>query len=420
MILAFLAIGSSADKVRVTARNPSGRRNRFTQRPRGGRDGHLTPTGGIDFSGCKTDPDTGFCCVEVEESVTTLKKDPILECTHKNVEKCHYTYVTQFEPTAEEVCQENFEKICQITFKQEATEEEVQKCYKPLVKTCNGQGEEICQTVFESSCTTRYIEKQPGKFVGDTKCEKQPVDICGAGCTTSEGPEECHDKTVMSLIDIPEEVCDLNPQKTCRFQTKLVPSLKPAHECTVIPQEVCNLKFSNPEVVDQPLKTKWCQDPSDPTPGETYEESEAAQPVYAGAAAPRGGRTEDLAPPPPAPVQTVQQFSNQQGDQSFSQQFNQQPQFTQQASDPVPVFNQGNNNNQLPRQGRRQQGRRGSRRRQNGNQRFSRMISHSEDEDEEEEKAITFPKTEKTEQKATIIAKSDGEKSMKSVLASLL
>ena len=55
--------------------------------------------------------------------MTTLKKDPILECTHKNVEKCHYTYVTQFEPTSEEVCQENFEKTCQITFKQEASEE---------------------------------------------------------------------------------------------------------------------------------------------------------------------------------------------------------------------------------------------------------------------------------------------------------
>jgi hypothetical protein len=28
--------------------------------------------------------------VEKEETVKTIKKDPILECTHKNVEKCHY------------------------------------------------------------------------------------------------------------------------------------------------------------------------------------------------------------------------------------------------------------------------------------------------------------------------------------------
>ena len=34
---------------------------------------------------------------------TTIEKDPILECTHKNREQCHYTYVTQFTPSQEEV-----------------------------------------------------------------------------------------------------------------------------------------------------------------------------------------------------------------------------------------------------------------------------------------------------------------------------
>ena len=59
--------------------------------------------GGIDFSGCQEDPETGLCCVEKEETVTSLEKEPILECTHKNVEQCHYTYVTQFTPSQEEV-----------------------------------------------------------------------------------------------------------------------------------------------------------------------------------------------------------------------------------------------------------------------------------------------------------------------------
>ena len=128
-----------------------------------------------------------------ESQVQTLAKDPILECTHKNVEKCHYTYVTQFESAQEEVCEENFEKLCQITFKQQATRETVKKCYRPQRKVCNGQGKCLyiytktlifvdtdflflnsisgpteCRTVYESSCTTRYIQKQPGKFVGDT------------------------------------------------------------------------------------------------------------------------------------------------------------------------------------------------------------------------------------------------------------
>ena len=45
------------------------------------------------------------------------------------------------------------------------------------------------------------MEKQPGKFVGDTKCEKLPVEICGAGCVTEEQPEECHDKEVKNSCD---------------------------------------------------------------------------------------------------------------------------------------------------------------------------------------------------------------------------
>merc|ERR1711881_483891 len=65
------------------------------QLARGGRQDE-TIQGGIDFSGCQEDAETGLCCVE---------KEPILECTHKNVEQCHYTYVTQFSPSQEEVCE---------------------------------------------------------------------------------------------------------------------------------------------------------------------------------------------------------------------------------------------------------------------------------------------------------------------------
>ena len=111
--------------------------------------------------------------------------------------------------------------------------------------------------------------------MGDTTCEKLPVEICGAGCAFEEGPEECHDKTIASLVDVPEEVCDLNPQKTCRFVTKLVPRLSPEHECTIVPKETCVLKFSQPRQVPKPLLTKWCLDPTPAAPGESYDENDA-------------------------------------------------------------------------------------------------------------------------------------------------
>ena len=88
-----------------------------SQLSRGGRqaDGVAIP-GGVDFSNCVTDPDTGLCCVDKLEEVTSLQKDPILECTHKNVEQCHYTYVTQFTPSQEEVSK-NHHVFENLTFK---------------------------------------------------------------------------------------------------------------------------------------------------------------------------------------------------------------------------------------------------------------------------------------------------------------
>merc|ERR1712064_89621 len=134
LILSLVVLGlSSADFVGLDSE----------QLARSGRQDDGAVQGGIDFSGCTEDAETGLCCVEKEEEVTTLKKEPILECTHKNVEQCHYTYVTKFKPSQEQVC--------------------------------NGQGKEICQTVYESSCSTKYVEKQPGKFVGDTSCENFPL-----------------------------------------------------------------------------------------------------------------------------------------------------------------------------------------------------------------------------------------------------
>merc|ERR1712083_206890 len=106
------------------------------------------------------------------------------------------------------------------------------------------------------------------------KCYRPTEKVCHG-----EGPEECHDKTIATLVDVPEEVCDLNPQKTCRFVTKLVPKLKPEHQCTTVPKETCTLKFTQPEQVDKPFLTRWCLDPTPAAPGDSYDESEADAPV---------------------------------------------------------------------------------------------------------------------------------------------
>jgi hypothetical protein len=124
---------------------------------------------------------------------------------HKNTEQCHYTYFNQ-----------------------------LRKFVRRTLRGSIPSFSKECRTVYESSCTTKYVEKQPGKFVGDT------------GCTYEEGAEECHSKVIASIVDVLEEISDLNLQKTCRFVTKQ----KSEHLCTIVPQEICNLKFSQPKQVN--------------------------------------------------------------------------------------------------------------------------------------------------------------------------
>ena len=73
-------------------------------------------------------------------------------------------------------------------------------------QVCTGEGPEECRTVYESSCSTKYVESEEnqGKFLADTSCEKLPVKICGAGCNYVDGEEECHDKVITTIVNVPE------------------------------------------------------------------------------------------------------------------------------------------------------------------------------------------------------------------------
>ncbi|TRY75841.1 hypothetical protein TCAL_12657 [Tigriopus californicus] len=234
----------------------------------------------IDFSQATLDQASGKLCVTRFESVNSIEKDPILECDHKEHRSCHFTYVTQFQATQEEVCDENFEKVCQIVFKKAAFNETVRKCYTPVDLECDEKSSQqssygapkparrpqsrpsddavICRTVKETLCTTRYVKKG-GKLVGDTSCKSIPVELCGGStCKTRNLPEECHDKVVASIVDIPEETCDLNPQEVCRLQTKLIPKLTPIEECKTHPREVCQMKFTEARSKKKPITIKYC------------------------------------------------------------------------------------------------------------------------------------------------------------------
>jgi len=246
----------------------------------------------------------GERCIDKVVMVEETEYDDVIECKHSYSQKCHTTYTTDFEPQQEEECEENFIKSCFIEYKKTASEEKIDFCNTPLI--CDGEGPIECKTVYESQCETRYHEhnveddvvecetiqeekcedvtqgytteqkctkwpkqvcntqrKQVKKYSPETECKKIPRELCGpSGCELRPGPEECFEKSETVITEVPEETCNLEPQKSCKHVTKLVPLLKPAEECVDIPKEVCSRSRTNPRKVQKPVVKKWCYVPT--------------------------------------------------------------------------------------------------------------------------------------------------------------
>merc|ERR1712025_74552 len=251
--------------------------------------------------------EAGKKCVDKVEMVEETEYDDVIQCDHSYDKRCHTTYTTNFESQQEEECEENFRKTCLIEYEQIAFNETVNICRTPLVKDCDVQGPEICRTENESECWTKQevheveddvveckteveekcedetagyttntkcskwpkgvcsVSKKPvKKYTPITGCTKEPREICApAGCGLEAGEEECYDKTQTIVQDAPKEECNLEPQRTCKHVTKLVPKLTPTEECVDVPKEVCTRSRTNPRKVKKPVVKKWCYIPSE-------------------------------------------------------------------------------------------------------------------------------------------------------------
>merc|ERR1712189_48040 len=219
----------------------------------------------------------GKRCIDKVEMVEETEYDDVVQCDHSYDRRGHTTYVTNYESQQEEDCEENFRKNCFIEYEQIAFNETAEICRTPLVKDCDDQGPEICRTEYESECwtkqevhdveddvvecTTEVEEKCEDETSG---CTKEPRELCApAGCGFKQGAEECYDKTQTVVQDSPKEECSLEPQRTCRHVTKLVPKLEPTEECVDVPKEVCTRSRTNPRKVKKPVVKKWCYVPTE-------------------------------------------------------------------------------------------------------------------------------------------------------------
>jgi len=248
----------------------------------------------------------GKKCIDKVEQVEEIEYDEVEQCDHTYDKKCHTSYTTEYESQQEEECDDNYKKSCQITYSPHAENVTVQICMTPLVKDCNLSGPEICRTEYTSECWTKndehvveedvprcrteHVEKCVESQVGYvtetdckkwpkevctiskeykkklnriTKCDKVPIELCGpAGCGFTQGPEQCHDQVKTVITDLPNEECDLQPQRKCSHVTKLVPKLTPVEECVDVPKEVCQKSKGNPRTVIKAVTKKWCYTPS--------------------------------------------------------------------------------------------------------------------------------------------------------------
>ena len=128
------------------------------------------------------------------------------------------------------------------------------------------------------------IMLQVTKFTTMTGCNKEPTELCApAGCGFREvrclhiilklktfvlkllhqGAEECHDVVKTHIQEKPEEECTLEPVKTCKHITRLVPKLVEVQECVDVPKEICNRSKQNPRRVKKPIIKNWCYTPSE-------------------------------------------------------------------------------------------------------------------------------------------------------------
>jgi len=260
---------------------------------------------GLALEGGQEEVKDGRRCINKVMLVEETEYDEVLTCDHSYDNRCHTSYVTKYEPHQEEDCEEKFKKICYIDYEQKAYSETVQVCTTPWVKDCQMDDKEVedqCQTVYQSECFTKQTihqveddvaecktveeekceevkegyttvtkcdkwpkevctlsKKKVNKYTPDTSCQKVPKELCAPkGCGITEGQVQCRDKVQTVVVDNPVEECDMEPIRTCKHVTKLVPRLVPSQECVDVPKEICARSKINPRRVQKPAIQKWC------------------------------------------------------------------------------------------------------------------------------------------------------------------
>jgi len=110
----------------------------------------------------------------------------------------------------------------------------------------------VCRSIFETKCEADEA--------GVTRCGQEERRICAEdNCVLVEGEEQCQEFLVENTLDVPDEICSLEPSSECRNVTTSIPQLIPEEVCRDVPKELCQTVFLNPKTVKVIDLVKYCK-----------------------------------------------------------------------------------------------------------------------------------------------------------------
>ena len=63
-----------------------------------------SPPEGVNMTGCVVERETGHCCIDKVDQVSSPVREPALECLTHYEKTCHTSYVTEFVSKPDKVC----------------------------------------------------------------------------------------------------------------------------------------------------------------------------------------------------------------------------------------------------------------------------------------------------------------------------
>ena len=175
-----------------------------------------------DIKNYGTVDENGRACIQKVMLTEYTDYTEVMTCVHKTEQRCHTSYVTDFEPHQEQKCDEKFEKTCSIYYENVAVNEEVEVCKTYLCPDCTREGPEECEIVYDTVCETKrkvhnVIDDVVNcKTVEEKKCE----DVQGPGFLT-------------------EQKCDTWPVEKCTVEKVSVNKTTPDTSCREESRTLC-------------------------------------------------------------------------------------------------------------------------------------------------------------------------------------